>query len=1068
MSAPHVPVLLTFAVLSCLALDGLAQSPDVYSQLRYRHIGPVGNRVSAVAGVPGDRHTYYAGAASGGVWKTVDGGINWEPVFDDQAAQSIGALAVAPSDSNVVWAGSGEACIRSHISIGNGIYKSTDSGRTWTHMGLDQTGRIGAIAIDPRDPRTVFVAAQGHSYGPQEERGVYRTRDGGGTWERVLFANEDTGAIDVVMDPNNPRILFAGMWQLEIHTWGRTSGGPGSGIFTSRNGGDTWTRLQGHGLPTRPVGKIALGIAQTNSDRIYALIETGDGVPWPDGEPTDSGDLWRSDDGGESWQLVSHDRNLGGRQPYYTHLAVSPDDEDEVYFLAASMSKTLNGGTNTDTVGSSPGGDNHDMWIDPTDGDRMIVGNDGAASISTNRGRSWNRIQLPIAQMYHVTVDNRIPYYVYGNRQDGPSTRGPSNSRMGGRGGRGGGIPRGEWHSVGGGESGWATPDPVDANIIWSSASGSGSVGGIAVRYDERTRHARNVEVWPLSTVGHPAEDLRYRFVWTYPLTISPHDHNKVYVGSQHVHVTTDGGDSWQVISPDLTLNDKSRQHISGGLTPDNIGVEYGSVLFAIAESPIQEGLIWAGSNDGLVHVTRDGGETWTNVTENVPDLPTWGTISNIEPSRYDVGTAYFTVDGHQANNRDPHIYKTTDFGRSWRKIVNGIPKGPMSYTHVVREDPVRRGLLYAGTENALYVSFDDGDRWQPLQTNLPHAPVYWLVIQEHFNDLVVGTYGRGFWIMDDITPLQQLTPEVLAADVHLFAQRPAYRFHNITSPMRGSIDPSDGQNPDYGASINYYLKSAPDTDVTIEILDSQGETVRELTGTKQAGINRLMWDLRNEPTEQPRLRTSPTHAPEVRVGPEGWRAAPGFGGVSVLMPPGTYEIKLTVGERVRTQLLEVRKDSNSVGTEASILAQTELLFHLQADLNAVVEMVNLIEVVRSQLQSVASLLGENAETEELKTSAEALEQEFINVEEELHQLWLTGRGQDAVRYPIRLGGQLGYLARGIASADFGPTTQQREVHDLLEGRIDTQQALLDELLRTQLQAFNAMLQQSGVGPVVW
>ncbi|PYO69263.1 MAG: sialidase, partial [Gemmatimonadetes bacterium] len=592
-----------------------------FSQLRYRYIGPVGNRVATVAGVVGDPATYYAGAASGGIWKTTDGGIHWQPIFDDQPVQSIGALAVAPSDPNVVWAGTGEAWIRSHISIGNGMYKSTDAGKTWQHLGLDLTGRIARVVIHPTNPDIVFAAALGHSYGPQQERGIYRTTDGGKTWERVLFVDENTGAADVVMDPNNPRILFAAMWQLVIHTWGRESGGPGSGIYVSKDGGTTWKKLTGNGLPVKPFGKVGLAMSRSNSSRIYALIETGDGVPWH-GQETERGELWRSDDGGETWRVVSYDRQLSCRQPYYTRVAVAPDRDNEAYFLCASFTKTLDGGATTTDVPfpQSPGGDNHDMWIDPTDGNRMIVGNDGQVAISTNRGGSWDRVQLPIAQMYHVTVDNQVPYYVMGNRQDGPSSRGPSNSKVGGFGGGGGGggagiIPRGEWHSVGGGESGWATPDPTDPNLIWSSASGSGSVGGIVVRYDERTRQAQNVEIWPQSTIGFPAADVKYRFVWTMPLTISPHDHHRIYAGSQFVHMTTDGGKSWQVISPDLTLNDKSKQQISGGLTPDNIGVEYGDVVFAIAESPLKAGLLWAGTNDGVVQVTRDGGKNWTNVT---------------------------------------------------------------------------------------------------------------------------------------------------------------------------------------------------------------------------------------------------------------------------------------------------------------------------------------------------------------------------------------------------------------------------------------------------------------------
>src|SRR5215470_10094199 len=646
---------LTLAIaMLCLGTPGMGQehteqvNPETLNLLRYRYIGPVGNRVSAVAGVPGQPNVYYAGAASGGIFKTTDGGVHWQPIFDSQSVSSIGALAVAPSDPNIVWAGTGEAWIRSHISIGDGIYQSTDAGKSWKHMGLDKTGRIARVIIDPRDPNIVFAAAVGTAYGPQPERGVFRTTDGGKTWERVLFTDEKSGCSDIIMDLNNPRIMFAGMWTFEIHTWGRDSGGPGSGLFKSTDGGATWKRLSGNGLPTRKIGKVALAIARSNPNRVYALIETGDGIPL-NGQETDRGKLWRSEDSGASWRLISYDRTLGGRTHYYFRLAVAPDNENETYYLTAAYSVSIDGGETIrpGSPGSSPGGDNHDMWIDPTNANRIAVANDGGVSISTTRGRTWYRIQLPIAQMYHVTVDNRIPYYVYGNEQDDPSYRGPSRS---GGGGFTGSIPRSSWHPVAGGESGWATPDPQDPNIVWSSASGSGSIGGIVERYDLRNGQARNVEVWPDQTNGSPAADLKYRFVWTFPLTISPHDHKKLYVGSQFVHQTTDDGQSWQVISPDLTTNDKSKQGFSGGLTGDNIGVEYFSVIFAIAESPLTKGLIWAGTNDGLVQLTRDGGKNWTNVTKNIPNLPPWGTVSNIEPSRYDAGIAYITVDFHQVN----------------------------------------------------------------------------------------------------------------------------------------------------------------------------------------------------------------------------------------------------------------------------------------------------------------------------------------------------------------------------------------------------------------------------------
>jgi photosystem II stability/assembly factor-like uncharacterized protein len=867
------------------------------------------------------------------------------------------------------------------------------------------------------------------------------------------------------MDPNNPRILFAGMWPLEIHTWGRESGGPGSGLYRSTDGGSTWKKLTGRGLPTRTTGKVTVAVARTNSNRVYALIETGDGVPLR-GQETDRGKLWRSDDGGENWRLVSYDRNLGGRTHYYFHMAVAPDNENETYFLTASFAVSLDGGETARgaAFANSPGGDNHDIWIDPTNPSRMAVANDGGVSISTNRGRTWERIQLPIAQMYHVTVDNQIPYYVYGNKQDGPSYRGPSNTRAGGF---GGGIPRSAWQSVGGGECGWATPDPVDNNIIWSSASGSGSVGGIVERFDLRNGQGRNVEVWPDQTNGWPAADLKYRFNWTFPLTISPHDHNKLYVGSQYVHQTTDGGQSWQVISPDLTTNDKSRQGFSGGLTGDNIGVEYASVVFAIAESPKEKGLIWVGTNDGLVQITRDGGKTWMNVTRNIPNLPPWGTVSNIEPSRYDAGAAYITVDFHQVNNRDPFVYKTSDYGKTWKAITNGIPRSMLSYAHCVREDPVRRGLLYLGTENALYVSFDDGENWHPLQSNLPHAPVYWIAIQEHFNDLVVATYGRGFWILDDLTPLQQMTNSVIAANAHLFAPRPAYRFRNTSVPFSQTDDPTAGQNPPYGATINYHLKSAAKGEVKVRIEDAQGQTVRTLTGSKNAGINRITWDLRGEPSKEVRLRTSPAYAPEIRVGPEGWRPAPGTGRMSLLLPPGNYAVKLSVDGQELSQPLVVRKDPHSGGSEADIKAQMDLLTDLRRDLESAAEMVNQIEIIRSQLDSVRSLLPGGADSAPIKSAADDLDKKLIEVEDNLVQRRLTGTGQDGVRWPARLMSKINYLANGLSGSDFGPTQQQREVSAQFKEQLAAHRKRLDEVMGKELRAFNELLRERGIQNII-
>ncbi len=1081
MSSPSRPFFLVthfVALLSFVFTTGAAAAqqiaPEQYESLRYRHIGPVGNRVSSVAGVPGDRMIYFAGAASGGVWKTSDGGLNWEPVFDEQPVHSIGSLAVAASDPNIVWAGTGETFIRSNVSIGNGVWKSTDAGSNWQHMGLEGTGRIGRVVIHPTDPDIVYVAALGHGYSTQPERGIYRTTDGGKNWEKVLFVDEQTGASDLVMDPGNPRILIAGMWQIEIKTWGRESGGPGSGLFMSRDGGDNWTRLEGKGLPKLPVGKIAVCMSPESSDRIYALIETGDGVPWH-GEETESGELWRSDDGGENWELMTHNRDLAGRSAYYSRCAVSTNDADEVYFLSASFSRTKDGGKTAEKaerIGEggfeSPGWDHHDMWIDPTDAGRMIIGHDGGVSISENRGKSWHRVQLPVAQMYHVTVDNQIPYYVYGNRQDGPSTRGPSNSRTDG-GFFGGGIPRGMWHGVGGGESGFATPDPVDPNIIWSTASGAGAAGGIVVRYNEQTRQFRQVEVWPEATFGWHAGGLKYRFQWTFPLLISPHDRNTVYVTSQFVHRTRNGGQSWEVISPDLTTNDESKQGISGGLTPDNIGVEYCCVLYAFEESPVQRGVLWTGSNDGLVHVSQDDGANWTNVTSNIPGLPPLGTVRNIDASKWDAGKAYLTVDFHQVGNFAPYVYKTEDFGESWVKITNGIAESPLSYARNIREDPVRPGLLYLGTENALYLSFDDGGGWQPLKNNLPAAPMYWLVVQGHFNDLVVGTYGRGFWILDDITPLQQLTPEITASDAHLFEPRRAYRFRPITPLMYTLGDNSAGDDPPYGASISYWLAKEPEdeeAEVKVKIKDAAGETIRELEGTKKAGINRIWWDLKGEESTEIKLRTKPLHADWVDLGEERWRKS-NVGRIAVLVPPGEYTVSLEVDDKEYSQNLAVLKDPHAEGTEADIRVQTEMLFDLREDMNQTAAAINRIEWIRRQLYDLKAVVADLGDAEGIESGAEELDGTLVALEEKLTQMKTTDTGQDRIRWPTMLAGKIAYLASAVAVADFPPTDQHRQVHEDLRERLDQYQEELESIVNNGLAAFNETLEEHELPRVV-
>ncbi len=1056
--------ILSFFIIPSFIFSQQVDSKN-FNDLKFRHVGPVGNRVVAVQGIPGDPLTYYVGAASGGIWKTEDGGLNWKPIFDDKPVHAIGALAIAPSDNQVIWAGTGEPFIRSNVSIGDGVWKSTDGGTSWKNMGLGKTGRISRIIVHPTNPDIVYVAALGHCYLPQEERGIYRTKDGGESWERVHHVDQNTGASDLVMAPNNPRILFAGMWQIDIKTWGRESGGPGSGIFMSNDGGDTWKRLEGNGLPKLPVGKIALAMTPADPKRIYALIETGDGVPWH-GQKTDSGELWRSDNGGMTWQLVNYNRDLAGRQAYYTRCAVSPRDEDELYFLSAGYLVSKDGGKTAQAAGflNSPNWDHHDMWIDPTDSDRLAVAGDGGISFSHNRGKSWFRVQLPVAQLYHVTVDNKIPYNVLTNRQDGPSAIGPSRSRVGGW--FGGAITRAMWHEVGGGESGFATPDPVDPDIIWSSTSGYGPRTGIVVRYNEKNRQFRHVEVWPESNGGWPAEELKYRFQWTFPLHVSIHDHNTVYVTSQHVHRTNNGGQSWEVISPDLTLNDKSKQKISGGLTPDNINVEYYCVIYAFDESPVQQGLFWVGTNDGLIQISRDNGASWKNVTENIPDLPPWGTVRNIDASKWEAGKAYITVDFHQVGNFAPYVYKTEDFGETWTKITNRIPESTLSYCRNIREDPVRQGLLYLGTENALYISFDDGANWQPFMNNLPAAPMYWLQVQEHFNDLVLGTYGRGIWILDDVTPLQQFTTDVAASGAHLFKPRHEYRFRPITDNMYLLGDPTVGQDPPYGAAINYWQGAENKDSVVIEISNSAGELVKTFKRPGKPGMNRIWWNLQDEPSKQITMRTPPLHADWVPLDKNRTRNAH-QGPISIVVPPGTYTVKMKTGGQEFAQTLDILKDPHSEGSEEDIAKQTALMKELKKDLEAAGSVVHKIEAIRQQIGDMKLLLKDKKDLKEVLAAADSLNQKLIDLESKLIQLKITGTGQDPVRWPSMLIERIGYLASTIAVADFPPTDQHYEVHKILRGRLEMYQREMKGIVINDIPAFEEILKKHNLGLVI-
>ncbi|MEZ5044676.1 MAG: glycosyl hydrolase [Saprospiraceae bacterium] len=1034
-----------FLLLSTL-IRAQKVDPATFENLSFRFIGPEGNRAIAIAGVPGDPMVNYIGAASGGLWKTTDGGLNWQPIFDKEGVSSVGSVAIAPSNPNQVWVGTGETfVIRPAHAMGDGIYKSTDAGKTWKNMGLAKTGRIGRVVVHPHNQDIVYAAALGHTYGPQTDRGVYRTNDGGKTWKQVLFVDEGTGAADLTIDPQNPDILYAAMWSIHINTWGLNSGGPGGGIYKSMDGGDTWEPMTKNGLPggkDHPVGKTAVAISHSQPNIIYALFEI------------DSPALYRSDDGGKTWELRSRNHTMNERAPYYTRIVVAPDNPDEIYFLSVRFSKSNDGGKTLMKNPPRGGGDNHDMWIDPKMPDRMMVAHDGCASMSLNRGKSFNSIVLPIAQMYHVSVDNQIPYFVYGNRQDGWSYRGPSNSLQGY-------IPVGLWRGVGGCESGFAKADPNDNNIVWS-----GCYDGGLERFDLRTGYAREVRVWPEAGYGWTPAEMKYRWHWNFPLGFSPHVKHRVYVGSQFVHQSDDGGQSWQIISPDLTLNLKDHQQNSGGVAIDNLMTFDGATLFAIEESTLEAGLIWVGSNDGQVSLTRDGGKNWKNLTANIPNLPPWGTIANIEPSRYHAGTAYITVDLHQMGDFDPYVYKTADYGATWSKISQSVPKSVHSFAHVIKEDPKKQGMLYLGLDNGLFVSFDDGANWTALRANLPPSPIYWLEVQAHFDDLVVATYGRGFYIMDNIGALRNYAEQAQGKDIALLDSRPAYRFNQKEGIKTDGPSFNAGQNPRYGADINYFLKDTLTKAPIVEILDQEKRIIRVLNASNLEGINRINWDLRYEPTDRPKLLTQPPGRPWVELNGEGWRPLVTWdidlwmGQLGPRVVPGDYTVRLRANEQIIEKTLTVLKDPNAEGTIEDLKIQVDLLLELRDAMNTAVGMINEVEMIRSQLDKLLPELDKKAATEE----ALRLKKVADEVAAALYDIHLTGAREDAFRSPMKLYGRLSALASDLngSGIDYRPTNQQSEVAEVLDSRLIKIQEIFNQLVDNDIAAFNAKLKKPG------
>jgi photosystem II stability/assembly factor-like uncharacterized protein len=1026
-----------------------AKREDPLKALQYRLIGPFrGGRVTAVAGVPSQPKVYYFGGTGGGVWKTTDGGINWQPMSDDFfKTGSVGAIAVSESDPNVIYVGMGESPLRGNITHGDGVYKSIDAGKTWKFVGLGDTRQIGKVRVNPKNPDIVFVAALGHTWGPNAERGVFRTKDGGKTWEKILFRNNDTGALDLAFDPSNANTIYATFWQVRRSPWSLSSGGDGSTMYKSIDGGDTWTELKGNkGLPSGVWGKVCITVSPVNTNRVWAMVEAKDGG------------LYRSDDAGDTWQRVSESANIRQRPWYFSRVFADTQVADTVYVLNVQLNKSVDGGRTFTTVGT-PHSDNHDLWIAPDNNQRMIEGNDGGANVSEDAGRNWTEQDQPTAQFYRVITDNDFPYNIYGAQQDNSTVRIASRSDNFG-------ITEREWFDVGGGESGWIAPYPDNSDIIFA-----GSYGGYISRYDHRTGQMRDVNAYPENPMGSAAGAIKYRFQWNFPIVFSPHKVNGVYPlysAAQVLFRSMDQGQSWEAISPDLTRNDKSKQASSGGpLTQDNTSIEYYDTIFTVAESPVQQGVIWTGSDDGLVQVTRDNGKTWQNVTPK--GLPEWIQVNSIEASPNDAGTAYFAATAYKLEDLRPYIYKTNDYGKTWKKITDGIPDG--SYSRVVREDPNRRGFLYAGTETGVFYSANDGDSWQSLRLNLPSVPVHDLAVQKRDRDLVVATHGRAFYVLDNLNVLYQLA-DAQKADAFLFKPEDAYRTAGgggFQLPATATV----GANPPSGAVINYWLKSKPAKDVTIEFLDSAGKSLRKYTGrvqaeggsqqgeggggfggrggeppvTMDAGLNRFVWNYR-----LPNATTVPGMI---------------FWGGSTAGPrvvPGEYQVRLTVdGKTIGIENFSVKADPRLDTTPQQYAEQYDFLLKSRDKLSQTHDVILEIRDMRKQLEDLSARL--KPDQKEIKDKAAEIVKSLTAVEEELVQTKIRS-GQDALNFPIKLNNKLAALNSAVDSGDYAPTKQSYDVYNDLTTRIDAQLARYNEIKANDIAAFNRMYAEKGL-PVV-
>lgn len=1024
-------LLACLAVLSCLSITAQQTGVSLFGKTKYRLIGPFrGGRSAAVCGSYKNINTFYFGATGGGVWKTTDGGSNWLNISDKFFGGSIGAVAVAPSDETIIYAGEGENTMRGNVSEGlGGIWRTDDGGRNWRNLGLKDSRHIIRIVIHPKNPDIVWVAAMGHLFGPNEERGVFKTTDGGKTWKRVLYVNNQTGASDLVMEAGNPLVLYAGTWRLIRTPYSLESGGEGSGIWKSIDGGETWKNISsGRGLPKGTWGITGIAVAPSNPEKVYALIEN------------EKGGLFVSNDAGETWTLQSSDNNIRQRAWYYTKVYVDTKNENRVYCPNVNFMVSSDGGKTFKSI-NTPHGDHHDLWLDPENPNRMIVADDGGAQVSFDAGTNWSTyLNQPTVQVYRVSTDNAFPYRILGGQQDNSAFRIRSRTY-------GSAITATDFQPTAGGESGFVVADPLEPEITYG-----GSYMGYMNRLDHRTNESRLINVWPVDGIGAGADVQKYRFQWNYPIFFSPNTPKRLYAAGNHLFATENEGRSWEQISPDLTTNDKSKQASSGGpITKDNTGVEYYCTIFTAAESEYEKDLLWTGSDDGLVHVSKNGGKNWENVTPK--DCPKWIMWNCVDADPFKKGAAYFVGTRYKLDDFAPYIYKTEDYGKTWKRIDNGIPRN--HFSRALRADKKRPGLLYAGTEYGMYISYDDGMNWKPFQLNLPVVPITDLTIKE--NDLIVGTQGRSIYILDDLSVVQQHNEAIMAKSLHVFSPYAAYRMQGRGGDRGGSGSQKNvGENPPNGIVIPYYIKNAPDSiSASITIMDRNRKEIKTFkTGAKEnkidvvTGMNRFIWDM--------------NYADAERI-PEGlivWNGNVN-GAKSV---PGMYIAKFKAGKDSAEINFEIKGDPNYKISQAEYEDQFNFLITVRDKFSEVITALKNIGALRKQMNEFAERLGKNY-PDEIKKAAEAINKKITTIEEALHQTKAKS-GQDVLNYPIRLDDKLSNIYDNAANGVAAPSKQVKEAYAQISGEINEQLNAFKNVLEQDVPQLNRLIHEKTL-PVI-